>query len=51
VYVVDQDYYHAHIQKFDGNGKFLTKWGSLGSGDGQFKHPTALLLVQMDLYT
>ena len=26
---------HA-ILKFDGAGKFITKWGSTGSGDGQF---------------
>jgi DNA-binding beta-propeller fold protein YncE len=27
------------IQKFDGNGTFLSKWGSSGSGDGQFDGP------------
>ena len=27
------------IEKFDSNGTFLTKWGSWGSGDGQFKYP------------
>ncbi len=25
------------VQKFDSNGTFLTKWGSNGSGDGQFQ--------------
>lgn len=34
VYVVDKD--NSRIQKFDSNGKFITKWGSRGSGDGQF---------------
>jgi DNA-binding beta-propeller fold protein YncE len=24
------------IQKFDSNGNFLGKWGTTGSGDGQF---------------
>jgi DNA-binding beta-propeller fold protein YncE len=24
------------MQKFDGDGTFLTKWGSQGTGDGQF---------------
>ena len=24
------------VQKFDSNGKFLTKWGKAGSGDGEF---------------
>ena len=27
------------IQKFDSNGKFITKWGSKGTGDGQFITP------------
>ncbi len=26
------------IQKFHNNGKFITKWGSFGSGNGQFVH-------------
>jgi DNA-binding beta-propeller fold protein YncE len=25
-----------HIRKFDSNGKFITSWGSKGSGNGQF---------------
>lgn len=25
------------IQKFDSNGKFITKWGSYGVGDGKFR--------------
>jgi PKD repeat protein len=36
------EHYDLHadinIQKFDSNGKFITKWGSSGSGDGQFNH-------------
>ncbi len=27
------------VEKFDANGGFLTKWGSLGSGDTQFQNP------------
>ena len=27
------------IQKFDSNGNFLSKWGTTGSGDGQFINP------------
>jgi hypothetical protein len=27
------------IQKFDSNGKFITKYGSMGTGDGQFNGP------------
>ena len=34
VYVMDSN--NARIQKFDEGGAFLTTWGSLGSGDGQF---------------
>jgi DNA-binding beta-propeller fold protein YncE len=30
------------IQKFDSNGKYITKWGSEGSGDGQFKNPDGI---------
>ena len=26
----------GRIQKFDSSGNFLTKWGSVGTGDGQF---------------
>lgn len=41
VYVVD-DYDGAHygncVQKFTTEGAFVAKWGSLGSGDGQFNH-------------
>jgi tripartite motif-containing protein 71 len=29
----------THILKFDSNGKFLERWGSEGSGDGQLLHP------------
>ncbi len=34
VYVIDGD--HHRIQKFDSNGQFLTMWGSIGDGSGQF---------------
>jgi tripartite motif-containing protein 71 len=27
---------HALVEKFDSNGKFITTWGSKGSGEGQF---------------
>jgi len=39
VYVADPGPGNHRIQKFDSNGTFLTKWGSLGSGDGQFNKP------------
>jgi DNA-binding beta-propeller fold protein YncE len=39
-YVADAGNYR--IQKFDKNGKFLTKWGSFGDGDGQFGQPKGI---------
>ena len=32
------------IQKFDSSGTFLTKWGSLGSAEGQFINPEGVAL-------
>ena len=37
VYVADSA--NNRIQKFNSSGYFITKWGSLGSGDGQFFSP------------
>ncbi len=37
VYVADSG--NHRIQKFDSNGKFLTKWGVLGNAEGQFRVP------------
>src|ERR687891_514613 len=37
VFVVD--YANIRIQKFDTDGKFITKWGTEGDGEGQFKIP------------
>ncbi|MDY0128785.1 MAG: PKD domain-containing protein, partial [Methanosarcina vacuolata] len=36
VYVTDDS---DQIQKFDSSGKFIAKWGSEGSGNGQFNNP------------
>ncbi len=33
------DTFNHRIQKFSPDGAFVTAWGSLGSGDGQFKYP------------
>ena len=38
IYVVDT--WNHRIQKFDSSGTFLAKWGSYGTGDGQFYRPT-----------
>ena len=40
VYVTDST--QASIQKFDSNGAFITKWGSYGTGNGKFSHPTGI---------
>ena len=32
------------IQKFDSDGNFLARWGSLGAGDGQFTSPCGIVL-------
>jgi hypothetical protein len=37
VYVSDWDY--NRIQKFGPNGAFITKWGTTGSGNGEFNGP------------
>ena len=36
IYISDSNNF---IEKFDSNGKFITKWGSNGTGNGQFLHP------------
>jgi hypothetical protein len=40
VYVANSD--HNRIQKFGGKGKLLSKWGSWGTGDGQFVGPRGI---------
>jgi uncharacterized repeat protein (TIGR03803 family) len=40
VYVADSS--DSYVLKFDGNGNGLTRWGSAGSGNGQFGYPYAL---------
>src|SRR5919108_2252141 len=42
VFVVD--YANIRIQKFDTDGKFITKWGTEGEGEGQFKIPHGIAL-------
>lgn len=33
---------NSRVQKFDSKGNFLSKWGSAGSGDGQFNNPSGI---------
>jgi len=43
-YVYVADTYNHRIQKLTSDGQFVTKWGSYGSGDGQFDSPTAIAI-------
>src|SRR5215203_3972983 len=36
------DFNNHRIQKFDGNGTFITSWSSQGSADGQFNKPDGI---------
>jgi DNA-binding beta-propeller fold protein YncE len=42
LYVVDAG--NDRIQKFDNNGKFITKWGTTGSADGQLSRPIGIAI-------
>ena len=42
VYVTEP--YNNRISKFTSSGQFVTKWGSLGSGDGQFNTPHGITI-------
>ena len=51
VYVADGTYEGSgnhRIQKFDSDGTFLLKWGSYGSGDGQFNSTTNVAVDPSD---
>lgn len=37
MYVVD-----GQIQKFDSDGNFISKWGSYGTGDNEFRDPSGI---------
>lgn len=41
-YVYVADTANHRIQKFDSVGNFITKWGSKGTGDGEFDHPIGI---------
>jgi DNA-binding beta-propeller fold protein YncE len=40
IFVADSG--NSRVQKFDNNGKFILKWGSNGTANGQFKYPSGL---------
>lgn len=43
VYVVDFGE-NNNVQKFDSNGNFIMKWGSLGTAVGQFNFPDGIAI-------
>ncbi len=47
VYVADQS--NDRIQRFDEDGNFQTRWGSEGTGDGQFEHPGGVAVAPTGL--
>jgi DNA-binding beta-propeller fold protein YncE len=48
----DSDMYDSMVQKFDSNGKFITKWGSTGTGDGQFMNLESIAIDSIgNVYT
>ena len=47
IYAVDPDN-ERRVQKFDSSGNFITKWGSYGSGDGEFDRPTRVAIDSSD---
>jgi tripartite motif-containing protein 71 len=46
IYVSDMN--NHRVQKFTGDGKFITKWGSEGSSDGQFLLPLGIGIDSLD---
>jgi tripartite motif-containing protein 71 len=40
------DYYNGRVQKFSATGEFLAAYGSKGTGNGQFTHPTGIGINQ-----
>ncbi|WP_434127648.1 6-bladed beta-propeller, partial [Enterococcus faecium] len=48
VFVVDNN--NNRIQVFDLNGTFLRKWGTLGSGDGQFNSPEGITIYNNEVF-
>ncbi len=45
IYITDSS--NHRIQKFDQNGNFILKWGSLGSGSGRFISPSDVAVDSM----
>jgi len=41
------DYFNHRIQKFNKNGGFLAKWGSVGTAENQFVYPSGVAVDQV----
>ena len=39
IYVTNYPFFGEAVYKFDGDGNYVTSWGAIGSGDGQFDTP------------
>ena len=42
IYLIDT--YGNQVRKFDSSGKFITKWGTKGTGDGEFWSPAGIAI-------
>lgn len=42
------DTFNNRIQKFDASGTYLLKWGTFGTGAGQFSLPTGVAVDSSD---
>ena len=40
MYITDEE--NNRVQKLTSNGTFVTKWGSKGTGDGEFNRPEGI---------
>lgn len=40
--------WNCRVQKFDSNFNFITKWGTRGSGDGEFNYPRGIVIDSHD---
>jgi hypothetical protein len=45
------DTYNHRVQVFDLDGNFITKWGKLGNGNGEFNNPGDIFVISDDLVT
>ena len=44
IYLIDSGVLGNQVRKFDSSGNFITKWGTKGSGDGEFWSPAGIAI-------